>query len=46
VCHERQIQAVYSHGILEITVGLREVAADRDAPRRIPVLTDHHIQPT
>jgi HSP20 family protein len=43
---ERQVQAIYSHGILEITVGLRKTAADRDAPRHISVMVDHHIQPT
>jgi HSP20 family protein len=43
---DRHIQAIYSHGILEITVGLRPAAPDSGGHRRIPVMTDHHIQPT
>jgi HSP20 family protein len=43
---DRHIQAIYSHGILEVTVALRPAAQDSGAHRRIPVMTDHHIQPT
>lgn len=42
---EEHIEAVYGHGILEVTVKLNE-AATEEAVRTIPVRQDQHIQPS
>jgi len=42
---EEHIQAIYGHGVLEVTVRLSEAAADK-AVKTIPVLEDQHIKPT
>jgi len=42
---EERIMAIYSHGILDITVGLANSAAAH-AGKHIPVKVDHHISPT
>jgi HSP20 family protein len=42
---EDHIQAIYGHGVLEVTVRLSEAAAGRDI-KTIPVLADQHIKPT
>jgi HSP20 family protein len=42
---ESRIMAIYSHGILEITVGLANSAAGH-ADQHITVKVDHHIKPT
>ena len=40
---DEHIQASYGHGVLEITVPLREAG---EGERHIPVLLDQHIRPT
>jgi HSP20 family molecular chaperone IbpA len=42
---EQHIEAVYGHGILEVTVKLAEKEADRSG-RKIPVRQSQHIKPT
>lgn len=42
---DQRIQAIYSHGVLEVTVPLKE-KADGKPQRRIPVLQDKHIDPS
>lgn len=42
---EEHIQAVYGHGVLEVTVSLKE-KADEKAPQRIPVMPNKHIDPS
>jgi len=42
---EQQIDAVYSHGILEVAVHLADQSA-RPAARTIPVQQDQHIKPS
>jgi HSP20 family molecular chaperone IbpA len=42
---ESRIMAIYSHGVLEITVGLANSAAQH-ARQHIAVRVDHHINPT
>jgi len=42
---EEHIEAVYGHGILEVTVKLADKAGDK-AGRKIPVMQDQHIKPT
>lgn len=42
---EDKVDAVYGHGILEITVALAQKAADK-AARKIPVRENQHIRPT
>lgn len=41
---ESRIMAVYSHGVLEICVGLTHSATDHER-QQIPVRVDHHISP-
>ncbi len=42
---EEHIEAVYGHGILEVTVKLADKGADNSG-RKIPVRQDQHIKPT
>jgi pyruvate/2-oxoacid:ferredoxin oxidoreductase beta subunit len=42
---DSHIQAIYSHGILEVTIGLQQQAAQQ-ARRHIQVMADHYIKPT
>ncbi len=42
---QERIEAVYGHGILEVTVKLADKGADKSG-RRIPVRQDQHIMPT
>lgn len=42
---EDHIQASYDYGVLEVTIKLRDQAA-QDAHRRIPVALNQHINPT
>jgi HSP20 family protein len=42
---ENHVDAVYGHGILEVTVKLAEKEA-AESSRRIPIRQNHHIKPT
>jgi HSP20 family protein len=41
---EERIRAIYSHGVLEITVDLKDER--NEIPRQVRVMVDHHIDPT
>ncbi len=42
---EDHIEAIYGHGILEVTVRLADKGQDKSG-RKIPVMQDQHIKPT
>jgi HSP20 family protein len=42
---EEHVEAIYGHGILEVTVKLSDKAEDKSG-RKIPVMQDQHIKPS